>query len=204
VVSKLGICRYFSWYAVFHLVFCYTTGWSLYYVNVPLILFYDSREAERDLIISNTLLRIRLFAEDPESVATSLYVCWMIPGDTLFDYQYECWTSSGEHFWYTGWHSWTLQIVLVTLIIDILLSVMVLIIYNTFLDISRKRRCGPECSRNFKKGICIGNMVVCVAVFIISIIYETQYNKTNPKIISYFFHSLLDFNCTLFSHSLQL
>jgi len=65
---------------------------------------------------------------------------------------------------------------------------LVVIFYVTFIDISRRGNCGgAECSKNIKNGICIGNMVICMIVLIISTVYETQYNKTNPKIISYFF-----------------
>jgi len=148
------------------------------------VTFCNLTEEYRDLIISHTLLSIGTLAKDPNTVPKSLYLCWEISGQVLFHYQHECWTSSGEYFNYEGYNRYTLAILCSSLALDIFLTAFGCMLFKGIFDVADKNEVDGSYFINVPFIVC---GIASMAVFIISIIYETTVNSTNPRIISYFF-----------------
>jgi len=146
--------------------------------------FGNLTKDERDDVIAASLLGIGQFAVQPDSVPTSVYVCWMTSADTLAGYQWKCW-ADGNSFSYSGYYSTTKFIVGFTgagaVSFAILADVGFLVLFT--------RDNGPD--PKIKLGIIC---VICVLSFLASVIvstigawYEIKINVTNPRITSSFF-----------------
>jgi len=151
-------------------------------MNLTIPSFCNLTEEERDQVISYTLLRIREFAENPDTVAQTLYLCWMTPAETLEKYEWECWTSYGDYFRYTGYYSWTIQLLTIVAAIAFITSIVAVILYSIIISISHK-----ELEKSLLKIICCITFIVHGVISSIGVYYEAKINATDPRITSDFF-----------------
>jgi CBS domain-containing protein len=150
--------------------------------------------AWRDEIVAQSLLGLGLFAKNPHSVASAVYVCrsatWINRGDAvvLYNDQNECWSTSGDHFVYSGWHYSTILIVALTSTIVVLATLMIFGVYFMRIQhIDTQEVVALKREVHSKLRILRGYLLIAAAVIIISIIYETTFNRTSPHIVSDFF-----------------